>query len=59
MTIDDLQRGDTVLVRLRDGRAMEGRIEQIFDTTSGKKVRVVIADALVVTVNVNQLLDAR
>ena len=59
MTIDDLQRGDTVLVRLHDGRTVEGCVEQIADTTSGKKVRVMFGrGALVVTVNIDQILDA-
>ena len=53
----DLQRGDTVLVSL-NGRAIEGSVEQVLDTTSGKKVRVVSGD-LVVTVNVDQILDVR
>jgi hypothetical protein len=58
MTINNLQRDDSVLVRLHDDRAVEGRVEQVFDTTSGKKARIVSGD-LVITVGIDQIVEAR
>src|SRR5216684_6558458 len=50
--------GDTAVVKMYDGKTIEGRVAQVSDTISGKKVRVV-SGALVVTVDIEQILDIR
>jgi hypothetical protein len=47
--------GSIVRVKLYDGRIVEGEVKAIFDTTSGRKIRI-LCDQRLLTVKAEQVI---